>query len=142
MLATEVTELLRESSAVLDGTLGGGGHSKALLEAGVQRVIGVDRDPEALAEATNRLAEFAKAGRFRAFESNYANVGEIRELAHARFDGILLDLGVSSHQVDAGARGFTFRPGAPLDMRMGRDTGSDAENRASWSHANWPGAGT
>ena len=126
VLATEVTELLRESSAVLDGTLGGGGHSKALLDAGVQRVVGIDRDPEALTEATNRLADFAKAGRFRAFESNYADVGEIPELAHARFDGILLDLGVSSHQVDAGGRGFTFRPGAPLDMRMGRDTGTDA----------------
>src|SRR5690348_15552018 len=94
VLATEVTELLRESSAVLDGTLGGGGHTKALLEAGVQRVIGVDRDPEALAEATSRLAEFAKAGRFRAYESNYASIAEVRDLAHAKFDGILLDLGV------------------------------------------------
>jgi 16S rRNA (cytosine1402-N4)-methyltransferase len=126
VLATEITELLRESSAVLDGTLGGGGHAKALLEAGVARVIGIDRDPEALAEATGRLAEFAKAGRFRAFESNYADLLEIRELAHARFDGILLDLGVSSHQIDAESRGFTFRQGAPLDMRMGSDSGTDA----------------
>jgi hypothetical protein len=83
VLATEVTELLRDASAVLDGTLGGGGHSKALLDAGVQRVIGVDRDPEALAEANARLAEFAKAGRFRSFESNYGAVGEIRDLAPA-----------------------------------------------------------
>lgn len=126
MLVSEVTELLRESSAVLDGTLGGGGHSKALLEAGVARVIGIDRDPEALAEANARLSAFKSAGRFRSFEANYADIAEILDLTHARFDGILLDLGVSSHQVDAGERGFTFRQGAPLDMRMGRDTGTDA----------------
>ena len=64
VLVTEVVGLLGGAHQVLDGTLGGGGHSAALLEAGVDRVIGVDRDPEALASATERLAVYAGAGRF------------------------------------------------------------------------------
>lgn len=126
MLAAEVTDLLRESASVLDGTLGGGGHSLALLAAGVKRVVGIDRDPEAIAEASRALNEFSAAGRFACFESNYADIGEVPELANTRFHGILLDLGVSSRQFDAAERGFTFRPGAPLDMRMGRDVETDA----------------
>lgn len=121
MLAAEVLELLRGANLVLDGTMGGGGHSHALFAAGVPRVIGVDRDPEALAHATTRLHEFAEEGRFLAVQSNYAAIDEQSALDGLRFDGILLDLGVSSHQIDAEARGFTFRPGAPLDMRMGED---------------------
>lgn len=121
MLAGAVTDLLQGCDTVLDCTLGGGGHSLALLEAGVRRVIGFDRDPQALTAATSRLRSFAEAGRFEAFESNYAAIEHVAALSEARFDGILLDLGVSSHQIDAEARGFTFRPGAPLDMRMGPD---------------------
>jgi len=126
VLAAEVTELLRNCSRVLDGTLGGGGHAVALLEAGVQSVVGVDRDPEALAAAALRLHDYAVAGRFSAVESNYASIGELPALENATFDGILLDLGISSHQVDDEQRGFTFRPGARLDMRMGRDARTDA----------------
>jgi 16S rRNA (cytosine1402-N4)-methyltransferase len=126
VLASEVTELLRSSKRVLDCTLGGGGHSLALLEAGVQNVIGVDRDPQALAAATTRLHDFALAGRFSAVQSNYADLDELPSLEGMTFDGILLDLGISSHQVDDGERGFTFRPGARLDMRMGSDAGRDA----------------
>jgi len=111
---------------VLDGTLGGGGHSEALLEAGVERVIGVDRDPEAIAAARSRLASYEQRGRFEAVQSNYAAIGETDALATASFDGVLLDLGVSSHQIDDERRGFTFREGAPLDMRMGDDAGTDA----------------
>ena len=118
VLVAEVLDLLRDARRVLDGTLGGGGHSLALLEAG-KDVDALDRDPEALAEAGRRLAAFAEAGRFRAHRANYADVGGVPALAGARFDGILLDLGISSHQIDDPARGFTFREGAPLDMRMG-----------------------
>jgi len=126
VLANEVNELLANCTTVLDGTLGGGGHSLALLTAGVKRVVGVDRDPEALAAAEETLREFRASGRFTAFESNYADVADVSEIGAMHFDGVLLDLGVSSHQVDAADRGFTFRPGAPLDMRMGRDVPHDA----------------
>ena len=126
VLVNEVIELLRSCKRVLDCTLGGGGHSLALLEAGVQTVIGVDRDPQALAAATTRLHDFALAGRFSAVQSNYADLDVLPSLAGMTFDGILLDLGISSHQVDDSERGFTFRPGARLDMRMGSDAGRDA----------------
>ena len=119
-LVGPVVELLAGSSLVLDGTLGGGGHSAALLDAGVGRVIAIDRDPEALAAATARLAAAAADGRFTALRGNYATLDEL-PLTGLRFTGILLDLGISSHQIDDAARGFSFREGAPLDMRMGQD---------------------
>ena len=118
-LAAEVVELLGGSALVLDGTLGGGGHSKALLDHGVDRVIGLDRDPDALAAACARLAEEAARGRFAAYQGNYAAIDAIPAIADLRFNGILLDLGISSHQIDDASRGFSFREGAPLDMRMG-----------------------
>jgi 16S rRNA (cytosine1402-N4)-methyltransferase len=126
VLANEVNEFLANCTTVLDGTLGGGGHSLALLAAGVKRIVAVDRDPDALAAARDALGEFRAAGRFAAYESNYADIGDMPELSSMDFDGILLDLGISSHQVDASERGFTFRPGAPLDMRMGLDAARDA----------------
>ena len=126
MLASEVTELLRGSKRVLDCTLGGGGHSLALLEAGVPSVIGVDRDPQALAAAMTRLRDFAEAGWFSAVQSNYADLDASSPIENMTFDGILLDLGISSHQVDNAERGFTFRQGARLDMRMGADATRDA----------------
>lgn len=125
-LVAPVVELLGGRALVLDGTLGGGGHSAALLEAGVGRVIGIDRDPDALAAAGARLADASRAGRFEAYPGNYANLGAIAALDGVHFDGILLDLGISSHQIDDAARGFSFREGAPLDMRMGGDAGRDA----------------
>ena len=118
VLADEVVALLGNAKSVLDGTLGGGGHSAALLAAGVDEVIGLDRDPEALRTARARLADLMAAGRFRAIESNYADAAEQEELRSRQFDGVLLDLGISSRQIDATERGFTFREGAPLDMRM------------------------
>src|SRR5215208_5851774 len=120
-LAEEVVALLRGSALVLDGTLGGGGHAAALLESGVERVIGIDRDPAALAAASARLTEAAAHGRFAAYQGNYAAIDAIPAVADLRFNGILLDLGISSHQIDDAARGFSFREGAPLDMRMGAD---------------------
>ena len=118
-LAAEVVALLGGSALVLDGTLGGGGHSRALLDNGVGRVIGLDRDPDALAAASARLAREAALGRFAAYQGNYAAIDAIPAIADLRFTGILLDLGISSHQIDDAARGFSFREGAPLDMRMG-----------------------
>lgn len=117
VLVREVLDMLGSARHVLDGTLGGGGHSAALLERGAT-VVGLDRDPEALAAARARLRHFEEEGRFRAVQGNFAYVDDIPSLDGVRFDGILLDLGVSSHQLDALDRGFSFREGAPLDMRM------------------------
>lgn len=126
VMVRECMDLLRpeRGGVFLDGTLGGGGHSEALLERGPQVVLyGVDRDPDALAEASNRLARFG--GRFRPVRSNFADALETAGIADGTLDGVLLDLGISSHQIDVDARGFTFRPGAPLDMRMGQGTADE-----------------
>lgn len=130
VLVAEVVELLRSAKSVLDGTLGGGGHAEALLEAGVEHVLGVDRDPEAVAAAQARLERFERAGRFRGVRGNYAEVQGTAEFQEATFDGILLDLGVSSRQFDDAGRGFTFREGASLDMRMSAEgeTAADVLN--------------
>jgi len=125
VLAREVAELLGDARHVLDGTLGGGGHALALLERGAQ-VTAIDRDPEAVREAGTRLSAWLGKGQLVIHQSNYADLGAVPELAGARFDAILLDLGVSSHQLDDEKRGFTFRPGALLDMRMGEDATQSA----------------
>src|SRR5690606_14757361 len=125
VLLDEVLSLLGGSGQVLDGTLGGGGHTAALLESGA-RVVALDRDPRALEAAASRLSNALEDGRFRAILANYADVDSEPELSGLLFDGILLDLGISSHQIDDADRGFTFRPGAPLDMRMGPDADVDA----------------
>ncbi len=117
MLVHEVVERLAGCRRILDGTLGGGGHAAALLAAGAH-VTGLDRDPGALAEARARLADEERAGRFVAVQGNHDAIDEVIALAGASFDGILLDLGVSSHQIDDDGRGFSFRPGVRLDMRM------------------------
>ena len=125
VLVGPVLDLLGGLPLVLDCTLGGGGHSAALLAAG-SRVVAVDRDPDAIAAAGHRLADAERRGRFSAHRGNYAHIERIDALAGERFDGILLDLGISSHQIDAAERGFTFRAGAALDMRMGTDAPQDA----------------
>ena len=102
---------------IIDGTLGGGRHSELFLAAGA-RVLGVDRDPEALAHARARFAAFGN--RFSTWEGNFSGLGEIPEIQHGgKADGLLLDLGVSSRQLDSAARGFSFMREGPLDMRMG-----------------------
>lgn len=133
VLTAEVVELLRSAKSVLDGTLGGGGHSEALLEAGVPRVIGVDRDPDAITTARQRLERFERRDRFQAIRSSYDRLSDIAELRGVTFDGVLLDLGVSSRQFDEASRGFTFREGAPLDMRMEQEgsTAADVLNHTS-----------
>jgi 16S rRNA (cytosine1402-N4)-methyltransferase len=125
VLAREIVRLFEGAATVLDGTLGGGGHSAALLAAGIA-VTGIDRDPDALAAAGARLAPFAADRRFSAHLANYAHLDQVDALAGIRFGGILLDLGISSHQIDDAERGFTFREGAPLDMRMGGDAAGSA----------------
>lgn len=125
VLLAEIEAMFAGATTVLDCTLGGGGHTSAFLDRGA-RVTGVDRDPRALAAARERLAEFERAGQFRAILANYADVEAGGLTADDKFDAILLDLGVSSHQFDDATRGFTFREGAPLDMRMGTDADIDA----------------
>ncbi|MGQ0504215.1 MAG: 16S rRNA (cytosine(1402)-N(4))-methyltransferase RsmH [Myxococcaceae bacterium] len=116
VLLKEAVEVLKPGAGkvIVDGTLGGGGHSEALLAAGAT-VVGVDRDPIALAAATARLASAGE--RFTAVKGNYA---EIPILLRDRLpvDGLLLDLGVSSPQFDEASRGFSFSKDGPLDMRM------------------------
>lgn len=102
---------------IIDGTLGGGGHSGLFLEQGAD-VIGIDRDPEALAHASARLAKFGR--RFSTWEGNFSDVRDLPFIREGnRADGWLLDLGVSSRQLDSAARGFSFMREGPLDMRMG-----------------------
>ena len=119
---------------IIDGTLGGGGHSEIFLKAGA-RVLGVDRDPEALAHARARLAAYGE--RFSTWEGNFSRLPEIPEIQMGeRADGLLMDLGVSSRQLDSAVRGFSFMREGPLDMRMGPSsprTAADIVNR-------WPEA--
>src|SRR5690349_20827670 len=124
VLADQVVDLFRDATRVLDGTLGGGGHTELFLQAG-KHVIGVDRDPDAIAAARARLESYERIGKFKAVKANYADVASAP--AGERFDAILLDLGISSHQIDATDRGFSFREGAPLDMRMGAAERTAAE---------------
>jgi 16S rRNA (cytosine1402-N4)-methyltransferase len=111
VMVDEVVRLLGGRGTVVDLTLGAGGHAEALLAAGVGRLIGVDRDPEAVAIATGRLARFGE--RFVAVRARFSDMP-----VENRVDGVLYDLGVSSMQLDAPERGFGFRRGGPLDMRM------------------------
>jgi 16S rRNA (cytosine1402-N4)-methyltransferase len=126
VMVAEVMDALRpeRGGTFLDGTLGGGGHAQALLERGTDaRLIGVDRDPDALAEAGRRLERFG--GRVRLVRAAFADAVEAAGVEDGSLAGVLLDLGISSHQIDEEARGFTFRPGAPLDMRMGQATAGE-----------------
>ncbi|HEX7405510.1 MAG TPA: 16S rRNA (cytosine(1402)-N(4))-methyltransferase RsmH [Candidatus Nanopelagicaceae bacterium] len=115
-----------EIPVVVDATLGLGGHSEALLKKFPNLiVIGIDRDPEALEIATSRLAIFG--GRFRPFHAVYDEILEVIEDAgFKKVSGILLDLGISSMQVDEIQRGFSYSQDAPLDMRMDRSQGQTA----------------
>ncbi|HMI44786.1 MAG TPA: 16S rRNA (cytosine(1402)-N(4))-methyltransferase RsmH [Gemmatimonadaceae bacterium] len=119
VMVDEILALFAGAEQVLDCTLGGGGHSEALLASG-SSVVALDRDEVAISEARKRLAPYEASGRFLAMRGNFGEIDRIQELEGRLFDAILADLGVSSHQIDADDRGFSFRPGALLDMRMDR----------------------
>ena len=118
----------------VDGTVGLGGHAAAILTAGPEaRLIGIDRDPQALRYAAARLAQFGD--RVRLVHGNYRDLAEIlSNLGIEAIDGFLLDLGLSSLQLDASERGFSFRADGPLDMRMDptqKTSAADLVNEAS-----------
>jgi 16S rRNA (cytosine1402-N4)-methyltransferase len=126
VLLAEALELLavRPGGTYVDGTVGLGGHAAALLRASSPdgRLLGLDRDGETLERARARLAEFG--GRVRLEQGDYREIPE--RLAGEKTDGILLDLGVSSAQLDDAGRGFSFQAEGPLDMRMDRSAGMTA----------------
>jgi 16S rRNA (cytosine1402-N4)-methyltransferase len=118
VLRRETVDLLAPApgKVFLDGTLGGGGHAEALLDAGA-KVIGLDQDPKALQAARARLS--GRGDRFVAEHANFRDArGVLDRLGVAEVDGALVDLGVSSPQLDEAERGFSFRAKGPLDMRM------------------------
>ncbi len=125
VMVAQVTELLAGRRSVLDLTLGAGGHAEALLEAGVEHLVGFDRDPDAIATASERLARFGP--RFEAVRARFSGMP-----VENRVDGVLFDLGVSSMQLDRPERGFSYRQTGPLDMRMGPEgeTAMDIVNSA------------
>ena len=125
----EVLELLqpRPGGTYLDGTLGGAGHARLILEASSPdgRLVGLDRDPEALAAASSVLTPFGDRATLE--QANFSVMAQVlAQLGINGVDGILLDLGVSSRQLDTPQRGFSFRDDGPLDMRMGPDAGMSA----------------
>jgi 16S rRNA (cytosine1402-N4)-methyltransferase len=129
VMAGEVLDFLapRRGGVYLDGTLGGGGHARQILEASSPDglLIGLDRDAEALAAARTELAAFGDRAILR--QGNFADMeGLLDTLGIDAVDGILLDLGVSSHQLDRAERGFSFREDGPLDMRMNPAAGATA----------------
>lgn len=122
---------IQPNGIYVDGTAGGGGHSFAIasrLDDG--RLIALDRDPDAIKEAGTRLAGLPAT----VVHSNFTEMGNVlRDMQIAAVDGILLDIGVSSHQLDAGERGFSYHSDAPLDMRMSQSgtTAADLVNTLS-----------
>ena len=125
---------VREGGVYVDGTLGGGGHSAEILRrlGGTGHLYGIDRDNDALAAATARLNG---AGNFTAIKGNFHDVKQLlAERGVTRIDGVMVDLGVSSYQLDTAERGFSYHADAPLDMRMDQDqalTAADIVN--TWS---------
>lgn len=127
MLEESLRFLITDTKGIyVDGTLGAGGHSGALLErlSAKARVYGIDQDDEALAEAVSIIG---KDSRFTPVKGNFGYLSTILpKQITGKVDGVLLDLGVSSHQIDAPERGFSFREDGPLDMRMGNLQGLTA----------------
>ena len=134
MLTAEVLHYLQPGRGGLfvDCTVGLGGHARALLEAGATRVIGLDRDPDALAVARERLAPWSD--RVELVHADYRALDEVLDGRGIPFvDGALADLGVSSLQLDAPGRGFSFQRDEPLDMRMDRSRGGTAADLVAQS---------
>jgi 16S rRNA (cytosine1402-N4)-methyltransferase len=109
-----------KTGVYVDGTIGGGGHARAILEQTCGLLIGIDCDTDALEAAREQLAPFGS--RVVLVKANFADLGRVlKELHIEKVDGVLLDLGVSSHQLNTADRGFSFSQAAMLDMRMDRD---------------------
>jgi 16S rRNA (cytosine1402-N4)-methyltransferase len=130
VLVPELIEALHPESGkrYLDGTLGGGGHTEEILIKSRPdgQVLGLDRDDEAIASAQERLRRFDR--RFAARQASFADAKEIlTEIGWNGVDGVVLDLGISSHQIDSPERGFSFRAPSRLDMRMDRRQDLDAQ---------------
>ena len=127
VMVAEVLEHLDPSrgGVFIDCTVGLGGHARAILEAGASRLIGVDRDPAALERARAALSEFGD--RVELIHGDYRGIDEMFDARGITgVDGVLADLGVSSMQLDAPGRGFSFRRDEPLDMRMDTTAGPTA----------------
>lgn len=128
VLLSEVVEALkpRDGAIYVDGTFGAGGYSRALLDAARCAVWGIDRDPDAIAGGQRLAAHYD--GRLALIEGCYGDMDSLlAERGIASVDGIALDLGVSSMQLDQPGRGFSFRGDGPLDMRMGQSGTSAAD---------------
>ncbi|MFW5955680.1 MAG: 16S rRNA (cytosine(1402)-N(4))-methyltransferase RsmH, partial [Rhodothermales bacterium] len=129
---TVVRDLITDREGVyVDGTLGGGGHTAALLAAlsRAGRVIGIDRDAAAIKEAGQRLSDEEAAGRLTLVHGRFGDVSaHLDTLGIKQVDGLLLDLGISSHQVDLPERGFSYMAEGALDMRMNQAAGPSASD--------------
>src|ERR1700743_2790063 len=112
-----------DGARYVDGTFGGGGYTRAILEAADCCVLGIDRDPDAIARGQELVKHFA--GRLTLVHGEFSNVAEY--LDGTKTNGVRLDLGVSSFQFDEPARGFSFRENGPLDMRMSKEGESAAD---------------
>lgn len=123
VMLSEVLEMLapRDGAHYVDGTFGGGGYATAILEAADCRVLGIDRDPEAIARGQKLVERFG--GRLTLVQGEFSRMDEYAQAT----DGVVLDLGVSSFQFDEPARGFSFREDGPLDMRMSKSGQSAAD---------------
>jgi len=125
VMLAEVVEAMqpRDGAHYVDGTFGGGGYAKALLDAAQCRVLGIDRDPGAIARGRELAARYD--GRLTVVQGEFSRMEDY--LGGAKTNGVMLDLGVSSYQIDEAERGFSFRFDGPLDMRMSGEGESAAD---------------
>lgn len=132
VLLSEVLDALgvRDGEHYIDGTFGAGGYSRAILEAADCRVLAIDRDPSAIRSGQALVDSFG--GRLRLVEARFGDLADdCQSFADAQFDGVVLDIGVSSMQLDEAERGFSFQADGPLDMRMSSEGGGDRSGGAS-----------
>jgi len=134
VLFTETIEALniRPAGTYIDGTAGGGGHSEGIVQKlTTGKLLSIDRDPDAIEAVTKRLKKYPQS---RILRGNFSDIKELSECAgFTKVDGILLDIGVSSYQLDNPERGFSYHNDAPLDMRMSREGVTAADMVNSYS---------